>query len=697
MNTNKQLIKYKSNSIKQWFSNLFNSKNWFIGILNTAKNKLGFKKSLLNKDVLNKINSEFPDEDKQKEVKELLEELLSRNNDLLETLDVRILDKQYVDLFGKPKLERIINDNSLQKQILDLSNTDLQIYSYILNYNLVNFNERISNLNVDSLQYIDLNSLQNLDEKDKIKAISTISSSVFRLTNLDELDNYYEERKSICKQVIDNPQIVDIEKNEYEKYLNIDSSDDIENSEYNFKDTILPFEFLDELSELSNIDRIKCAIIEAKYGMKLEKAKILCSAFGDDIENVNQSESTRIVKELKSILTNDDIDSLKQINLDENYANYEGSLDIVSNLKNAYLEKYQETLYQINPNDYIGTQSIKINGKKSDVEIYNVLGKNNDNANFNMILTSVGGIYPYGHNYNNLKADWYRATKNHTISCSYIGNDFLSVVNSDYLLAFSDIQKNELLRASNSDAGTVDFTTDLYEELQNNTFLTPENEINLSKNYNELLVERKIESDGKLINRTPTFAVFMAESIDDINDDKNERWLDAKKHAAALNIPIAVIDVSQCMNLEFQKTQEMVERVKKEKRMDLIPDIIQKIENNYASQTKDIVNTKNKVFSKENINNFLEEIMKTIITSDISTFNQGIEEFAKITKKIKNNYNEFQDPNLNIYQSYDYDAYLDRLKILFSSRNGLNSNSIQKEYLSPPVSQLDNTGQDLNQ
>ena len=89
---------------------------------------------------------------------------------------------------------------------------------------------------------------------------------------------------------------------------------------------------------------------------------------------------------MKTILEEDNLDSLKKINLDEDYANYEGTINIVSNLRNAYLHKYQETLYRVNEEDYIGTQKVKTKGKKSDVKIYNALGKNNDRADFNMNL-----------------------------------------------------------------------------------------------------------------------------------------------------------------------------------------------------------------------------------------------------------------------------------------------------------------------
>lgn len=647
MNLNNQIEKYKNNPIKKWVTNF----------LNKIKGKVGSSKPW-NKDIENEINRLFLNESEQEEVKELLKELQTRNNNLFETLKIRMLGKDFVSLFGKAKLERIITDEDLQENILELSKEEVELYAYILNYKLVDFNERIVNLRASSCGNLKLEELQRLSEKKRIKAISIIlSNSEFVLGDLSELDDYYEKRREMCQQIINNPKIAE---EEYEKDMNF--GDEI---------SFFPFGFLCGMQELSDLDRIRCGLIEAKYGMSLEKAKILCNAFGESIDQIEQSEETRIIKELKYILQENDVEKLRKINLDEDYANYEGTINIVPNLKNAYLQKYQETLYQINEEDYIGMQSVKTKGKKIDVKVYNVLGKNNDRADFNMILTSLGGIFLYNHNYDDLKADWDRASKNHTISCSYIGNDFLGVVDETYLLAFSDIQENELLHARNQDAGNVDSPFQSWEDLENSKFLTPQAEIDSSKGYNELLIERKVERDGILVNRTPTFVVFIAESLDDIYDDKNYRWQEAKRLAAELSIPIAIIDGTQCAKLEFEKVQEMVRTVKREKRMDLIPQILHKIENNRAAQFGILKEVRNEIFSNVKVKKMIEEIIWTIITSDINIFNQGIEEFAQVTKRIKHNYSQREDKDLDKCKTYDYDAYLNRLKVLFSSRNGL--------------------------
>ena len=645
MGTNNQLDKPKKFFMFRWFSNLLDS----------------FKKKnrspmFWDDETEARINAEFTNETEQKEAKELLQELLLRNNDLLGTLDIKMLNKKYIDLFGKAKLERVLTDILLQERLLDLSDEELQVFKYILNYNVVDYNERITELRVFNNAGISLEQLESMSEPDREKFISIIlSNSDFFLLDINELNNYYKDRRTKCESIIDNPGIIE---EEYNKEM--ESEEEI---------TSYPFGLLIEMKKLDYLDRTKYAIIEAKYGMSLEKAQLLCEAFGTDIDNIEQSEATRIIKEIKAILYETNIDRLKQISLEENQANYKGTINLISTLKNAYLKKYQESLYQVNENDLIGTQSVKIKGKESDVRIYNVLGKNNDRADFNMILTALGGIYINHHDFSDFEADWNRADENHTISCSFIGNDFLGVVCDEFLLAFSDIGENELLRARYGDAATTDSPFESYEDLYGNSFLLPQNLKNISKIYNELLVERKIEKEGKLVNRRPTYAVFLAETIDDINDEQNERWRYAKEMAAELNIPIAVIDVTQCTKLEYEKVEEMVRKVKEEKRMDLIPEIIHKIENNRAAQTGVVGKVRNEIFSDKNIAAFLENIIGSIITSDTNTFNQGLDAFEKVTNEIKDYYSrEDKDRNLEKCKTYDYDAYLQRINVLRGTR-----------------------------
>ena len=651
---NNQLIKYNSNPISRFFNRIFSRFN--------SKSKTSVE---LDENIENLLQTEYSDEEKLNYSRELLKDFISRNANVLQTLNVKMLNKDLVEMFGKETLERIVTDEYLQGELSELSIEELQTYSYIIKYKATDINDRIANTSVYLNKNFKIQELENLGDKEKDKAISILlSDSAFKLSSLNELEQYYNNRKSICKQIIDSPKGL-IDNFDYDAYF-----------EENTDENTIPLELVENMKDLSEIDRTRYAIIEAKYGMSFEKAKMLCDAFGQDIKKVKSTEEKRIIQELISIFKENDIEKLKSINLDENYNNYIGTMNIVPNLKNTFLEMYKETLYQPKEDDYIGSQTVKIKGmKKSNVQIYNVLGKENNNADFNMILTSLGGIFPYGHDFSNFKSDWDRKDSNHTISCSYIGNDSLALTNDDLLLGFADINSNELIQARNMDAGTGDrpFYA-INEYLNKNRFLSPETMTNSTKNYNEFFVERKIEENGHLSNRKPSYVVFMAENIDDINDKKNERWFRAKKMAAQLDIPIAIIDVTQCTKLEYQKTEEMVRLVKEEGRMDLIPQILHKIENNKSAQQGSLKNIRNKIFSEKNVNDLLEQIIGKIIISDTDTSNRGIEEFVKTIKSIKHIYEEQGDTYIKDCKSFNYDKYLERLKMLYTTRNGLDEN-----------------------
>lgn len=143
-----------------------------------------------------------------------------------------------------------------------------------------------------------------------------------------------------------------------------------------------------------------------------------------------------------------------------------------------------------------------------------------------------------------------------------------------------------------------------------------------------------------------------------------------KKMAKGLNIPIVVVDVQRCLELEWKKTQDMITLIKERKRMDLIPEVIHKIENNRGYEALADIN-KN-IFSDKKIKDSLEQIIGTIITLDTDTFNNGIEQFVSVTKEIVNNHDEHLSSDYNKeFKTYDYRKYMERLKVLFGSRNGI--------------------------
>ena len=180
MSKKNQLVKYEENPIKRWFSN----------ILNSIKNRFIPRKSL-NSEIENVIKSEFYDRQEQEQVNKMLEDMLSRNKDLLDTLDIRILKSNYLEIFEQPLLERIVADENMQRDILEMSEEELKTFGFLLQYKATDQKERITRINTSSLRNINLDELQNLSESDRTKAISILlSNSEFKLSDLSELNNY---------------------------------------------------------------------------------------------------------------------------------------------------------------------------------------------------------------------------------------------------------------------------------------------------------------------------------------------------------------------------------------------------------------------------------------------------------------------------------------------------------------------------
>ena len=132
-----QLIKYNSNPISRFFNRIFSRFN--------SKSKTSVE---LDEDIENLLQTEYSDEEELNYSRELLKEFISRNANVLQTLNVKMLNKDLAEMFGKETLERIVTDEYLQGELSELSTEELQTYSYIIKYKAADINDRIANTSV---------------------------------------------------------------------------------------------------------------------------------------------------------------------------------------------------------------------------------------------------------------------------------------------------------------------------------------------------------------------------------------------------------------------------------------------------------------------------------------------------------------------------------------------------------------------
>ena len=411
----------------------------------------------------------------------ILKRLMEKNEELLETIDFKILDERYSDLEGN--LPTITCYQDIQEKILALNEQEYKIFIKTLkeyekrNEKWINFTSKvISNLYDD--QYKDL--LNDIKDKnlteDEIRNLGKIISkeNIFTIKNLDEAKNYKEIKEKVCDIII-----YDGNSEELKKYPNIMS--------------------------LSELDRKKMAVLQKIYGQTLKEVNYLLETYGADIENLtvtSENEASILyIKSLQIIKNTDDIELLQNIYEKCKTIEIDNVHDIEmveEQLKDSYLETYNKKLYEPKESDLIDI--IEEDGKK--ILIYNA------GTDFSMSISSIGAYYADW--IMNYKEEWNRPRIASQGYCaSYIRNDMLGTAPiKEVIYGFRNYDKGTLIKSGRYD---IDSDARRFQPSANRKveFLSESTQIDNTYNgYNEMLFNR-FNADGE--RRQPDYIVFIKE------------------------------------------------------------------------------------------------------------------------------------------------------------------------------------------
>ena len=411
----------------------------------------------------------------------ILKQLMEKNEELLETIDFKILDERYSDLEGN--LQTITCYQDIQEKILALNEQEYKIFIQTLkeyekrNEKWINFTSKvISNLYDD--QYKDL--LNDIKDKnlteDEIRNLGKIISkeNIFTIKNLDEAKNYKEIKEKVCDIII-----YDGNSEELKKYPKIMS--------------------------LSELDRKKMAVLQKIYGQTLKEVNYLLETYGADIENLtvtSENEASILyIKSLQIIKNTDDIELLQNIYEKCKTIEIDNVHDIEmveEQLKDSYLETYNKKLYEPKESDLIDI--IEEEGKK--IPIYNA------GTDFSMSISSIGAYYADW--IMNYKEEWNRPRIASQGYCaSYIRNDMLGTAPiKEVVYGFRNYDKGTLIKSGRYD---IDSDARRFQPSANRKveFLSESTQIDNTYNgYNEMLFNR-FNADGE--RRQPDYIVFIKE------------------------------------------------------------------------------------------------------------------------------------------------------------------------------------------
>ena len=435
------------------------------------------------------------------EKEQLLSEMYKENSDVYTNIDFRLLDKRYIDLLGKERINQISCYENIQNQILSLSDNELIIFSRCIN-------NYINKAQTDEWEQVSKSILNNLISKDYEELIYKV---------VDEEDIDIDKLTKILQN-----------KNEF----GIKSKQDINNFEQIKQETINKW-----IQSPHKEDKIS-AIFEKVFGHDVEYGYSIIEKYGRDIDSLPDSEVKYYVKALKEIEDITDYRILEELYARCKTIMFIDKAFVERELKTEYFKLYKDTLYIPTEENRVGTN------------VYNA------GTDFSMIITSVGAFVGSDNRNNiNYKEDWNRPYISTQHFCaSYIRNDMLCTAPVQSICyGFSDLSDDSLMASGTDDIFSSENTFTIELEGTNEVYRNPDSQINLTNLYNEMDF-RRIQN-GK--RKQPDYIVVFKENVQCAN-------LEAALKAQADwgQLPIVIIDKDECLESEQRKVGKMLEEYK---------------------------------------------------------------------------------------------------------------------------------------
>lgn len=514
-----------------------------------------------------------------------LSNLYAKDKTILQCLNGNLLDERYSNI-PDYKMQIIAHDNKFQHMILELNDFEYILYSKMTHLvseqtdrwnrfekNIVehladglyseliedlhrqaNNGNKITDKNIETLTFLfsktcTTKSFLNEqvlrgfeDENERNQLIRKLSDNVFNITTKIELEHFEEIKELVCDSVLCNPSLDDEQLTDSIK------------------------KYLVQFEGLSELDRMKLALLEKNYNIDLKEANVIVKELSTDIDETSfndEYEASIIeqIKAIKNIFECNDINILKQISDLDLLVKTDLSVStyLMEQTKEMFAQLYKKDLYMPKENEKIGN----VIYNERNIEVFNA------NTDFAMIVKRVDSSEE------NSQKIWNSLTKDdekgkvlrYYTSASYMTDENLlyGYNNNQIILGFGQNTNNYSFEGMyTGDSSTQfrggDMVYNLYEGCR-----LPENlEINTDNRYNEIVINTLgTDENGNVMKMQPDYIIYMKEKSDiDISEFENDPlWDMSQKAASEFGIPIVVVDKEKIKESEKNKIYNMSERI----------------------------------------------------------------------------------------------------------------------------------------
>ncbi len=559
--------------------------------------------------------------------------LAKKNDEISNTINYKILNEKFKGL--EKYLPIITCHPSIQESIINLNDKQYQVFQTCLDYYsdiTPDWTPVAAGMLKNLSQYTKL--INTLDEKsfttpEKIALLTKVVSEP-NYFSIENIEDYLEKRNQVCSEILENPNSESLQVNEY-------------------------------LKNLSEIDKVKFAMLEQNYGISLYQAQELVKKFAYDIHtltNTPKSEKyNRLIQNLKFICNCQDTKELAIYKNNPSNVVLNANL-IERELKDEYDREYREKLYRPNDRDLLSQEEMQkyLLGETEDGISFYLAGKSN-NGNFFMESHAPGAVY--GDDLiakQQYQTAWNKPKMQSQAFCTHLTSNQMLLSNIKNVEYGFYNYENGSLRAAGYEDISSDYThftgfTDNDEKIS-----SMQQRIDHTRNNDES-DRARILPDGT--KRQPDYVRLLKSRHlehlpkDNLAHPKN-KLKNAKIVAKQFGIPIVIIDQDKCTKQENDIIRNMLKEFEKTKNPELISTIITRFENNRIGNLWNNIdfsidsNSKTDEFGKSIItrNEMLIELINTIEKSSNRQQLQNL--YKSLNDAIVNEVSKFKHPGYKI-------------------------------------------------
>lgn len=477
-------------------------------------------------------------------------QLVSQKTDRWNRFEKNIVENLSDGYYGE-----LINDLYEQaKQGNKITAEDLETLTFLLS-------KQCSSKSFFDEYLIDSYKRQGMDDKSIKQEEIRYSNNVFNITNKKELEHFEEIKELVCDTILTNPSLDD-------EQLSAPIS-----------------KYLGHFNQLSELDRMKLALLQKYYNMDLEEASNIVNKFSSDIDHISvnddyQANIIEQIKAIKNIFESNDINILSQIgDLDIIVqTDLSSSTYLVEETKEMFEQLYKENLYMPKEDDKVGNTTYK--GK--NIEVFDA------NTDFSIIVKRVGATNENSQDIWNCMTkdgEYGRKDLRYYTCTSYMTDENLLNQDNEIEVTFGFAQgtNNYSFDAIYPhDAHTPFYGgDDIYNDLNGSYMIPSTLEMNTDNRYNEVVINTLgIGKNGQMTKMQPDYIVYVKGQSDmDLDGLENDSvWEKSKKAASEFGIPIVVIDREKVKQSEKAKIANMSEELKGKTNSNEVLRFVKKVE-----------------------------------------------------------------------------------------------------------------------